>query len=238
MDTPCIRRLRRKNVLLLIFCIACIVSAGFPGRLNADTGTKKLKRAIGHFQQASSLYGDKKLDEAIAEYRQALRDDPQEPYWHQALGKALEDKGDLQGALKENRTASQQSPLDIGLRSKCEELQQKLEANVESKPARTTTNGPETFKKGKNATAPLRTYGSEPTYSEKARKAKYQGTAVLSIVVDAEGNVSGAQVVKPLGLGLDEQALETVGTWKFKPATRDGVPIPVRVYVEVSFRLF
>ena len=86
--------------------------------------------------------------------------------------------------------------------------------------------------------APIPIYKPEPPYSEEARKAKYQGTVVLWIVVDAQGNVSDARVVKPLGLGLDEKAVETVHTWKFKPAMRNGAAVPVRVMVEVSFRLF
>ncbi|MCL5005220.1 MAG: energy transducer TonB [Acidobacteria bacterium] len=91
---------------------------------------------------------------------------------------------------------------------------------------------------GGNVSAPIPIYKPEPPYSEEARKAKYQGTCVLWIVVDAQGNVQQAQVVKPLGMGLDENALRTVKTWKFKPAMRNGVPVPVRVMVEVSFRLF
>jgi TonB family protein len=94
------------------------------------------------------------------------------------------------------------------------------------------------FSVGGSITAPIPIYRPEPAYSEEARKAKYQGTVVLIIVVDAQGNVSDARVVKPLGMGLDEKALETVRTWKFKPATRAGVPVPVRVGVEVTFRLF
>ncbi len=61
---------------------------------------------------------------------------------------------------------------------------------------------------------------------------------VLWIVVDAQGNVTDERVVKPLGLGLDEKAIEAVKTWKFKPAMRNGAPVPVRVMVEVTFRLF
>ena len=53
-----------------------------------------------------------------------------------------------------------------------------------------------------------------------------------------KGNVTDARVAKPLGLGLDEKAQETVRTWRFKPAMRNGTPVPVRVIVEVSFRLF
>jgi len=91
---------------------------------------------------------------------------------------------------------------------------------------------------GGNVSAPVPIYKPEPPYSEQARKAKYQGTVVLWIVVDAQGNVQTAQVVKPLGMGLDENAVRTVKTWKFKPALRNGSPVPVRVMVEVSFRLF
>jgi len=91
---------------------------------------------------------------------------------------------------------------------------------------------------GGNVSAPIPIYKPEPPYSEQARKAKYQGTVVLWIVVDAQGAVQQAQVVKPLGMGLDENAVRTVKTWKFKPAMRNGTPVPVRVMVEVSFRLF
>jgi len=91
---------------------------------------------------------------------------------------------------------------------------------------------------GGGVSAPVPIYKPEPAYSEEARKAKYQGTVVLWIVVDASGGVTDCKVVKPLGLGLDEKAVETVRTWKFKPAMKNGTPVPVRVLVEVSFRLF
>jgi TonB family protein len=91
---------------------------------------------------------------------------------------------------------------------------------------------------GGGVSAPIPIYKPEPAYSEEARKAKYQGTVVLWITVDASGMVTDCRVVKPLGLGLDEKAVETVRTWKFKPAQRNGSPVPVRVMVEVSFRLF
>ena len=91
---------------------------------------------------------------------------------------------------------------------------------------------------GGNVSAPIPIYRPDPPYSEEARKAKYQGTVVLYIVVDTTGAVTDCRVVKPLGLGLDEKAVETVRTWKFKPGMRNDVPVPVRVMVEVSFRLF
>jgi len=94
------------------------------------------------------------------------------------------------------------------------------------------------YKVGGEVTAPVPVDRPEPKYSEEARRAKYQGTVVVMIVVDTSGNVTDARIVRPLGLGLDEKALETVRTWKFKPAMRNGVDVPVRVLVEVNFRLF
>jgi protein TonB len=91
---------------------------------------------------------------------------------------------------------------------------------------------------GGGVSAPIPIYKPEPAYSEEARKAKYQGTVVLWIVIDAAGTVTDCRVVKPLGLGLDEKAIETVRTWKFKPAMKNSTPVPVKVSVEVSFRLF
>ncbi len=91
---------------------------------------------------------------------------------------------------------------------------------------------------GGGVSEPIPIYKPDPPYSEDARKAKYQGTVVLFVIIDASGNVAKCQVIKPLGLGLDEKALETVKTWKFKPAMKNGVAVPVQVTVEVSFRLF
>jgi TonB family protein len=98
-----------------------------------------------------------------------------------------------------------------------------------------STGGP--FSVGGNVSAPIPIYKPEPSYSDEARKAGKEGQVVLMVAVDAEGAVSHAYMVKPLGFGLDEKALETVHTWKFKPGTRNGVPVPVRVMVEVNFRL-
>ena len=86
--------------------------------------------------------------------------------------------------------------------------------------------------------APIPIYSPEPAYSEEARKAKFGGIVNLWIVVDAQGIVHNVQVAKHLGMSLDEEAIKTVSTWKFKPAMRHGVAVPVQVLVEVSFRLF
>jgi len=77
----------------------------------------------------------------------------------------------------------------------------------------------------------------EPEYSEEVRKAKFQGTVVLTIVVDEKGNPRDLKVFRPLGLGLDQKAIEAVEKWRFKPGMKDGKPVAVMATVEVNFRL-
>jgi len=85
---------------------------------------------------------------------------------------------------------------------------------------------------------PQSVYTPDPEFSEKARGAKYQGTAILSVVVDKEGNVNRVRLERPLGMGLDENAMEKVKTWRFKPGTYNGQPVAVAMNVEVSFHLY
>jgi TonB family protein len=91
--------------------------------------------------------------------------------------------------------------------------------------------------RGGAVTAPALVYKIEPEYSEQARKAKYQGTVVLSIEVDEDGKPRAFHVVQGLGLGLDEKAIEAVSRWKFRPAYRDGRAVTAPATIEVNFRL-
>jgi periplasmic protein TonB len=93
------------------------------------------------------------------------------------------------------------------------------------------------FRPGGGVTAPQVLYKVEPEYSEEARKAKFQGTVVLYIEVDASGHPRNLKVVRSLGLGLDEKAIEAVEKWKFRPGYKDGRPVTVAATIEVNFRL-
>jgi protein TonB len=93
------------------------------------------------------------------------------------------------------------------------------------------------FRIGGGVSAPVAIYKVEPEYSEEARKAKFQGTVVLSIVIDEHGMPTNFKVIRPLGLGLDEKAIEAVQKWRFLPGKKDGRPVAVLATVEVNFRL-
>jgi periplasmic protein TonB len=93
------------------------------------------------------------------------------------------------------------------------------------------------YRAGNGVSQPKLISKVEPEYSEEARKAKFQGVVVLQIVVDAKGNAVNPRVMKSLGLGLDEKAMEAVKQWKFTPGYKDGKPVPVAATVEVNFRL-
>ena len=86
--------------------------------------------------------------------------------------------------------------------------------------------------------APRATFAPDPEYSEEARKAKYQGTVVLWVVVGPDGRPHDIRVQRTLGMGLDEKAIEAVRQWKFDPAKKDGNPVAVQINVEVNFRLY
>jgi len=79
----------------------------------------------------------------------------------------------------------------------------------------------------------------EPPYTDEARKAKLQGSVTLRVLIGADGRATRIQLVKGLGLGLDEQALQAVRTWRFVPA-RDArrQPVPTWVTIETRFQLF
>ena len=85
---------------------------------------------------------------------------------------------------------------------------------------------------------PRAIYYPEPEFAEAARAAGYQGICTLSLVVGADGIPREVKVVGPLGMGLDEKAVEAVQKWRFDPAVKAGRPVAVQIAVEVDFHLY
>ncbi len=84
---------------------------------------------------------------------------------------------------------------------------------------------------------PVLIFKKEPEYSEVARKAKYQGSVILYLEVDETGQPINIKVLRSLGLGLDEKAIEAVKQWRFNPGTENGVPVTMPTQVKVDFSL-
>ena len=91
---------------------------------------------------------------------------------------------------------------------------------------------------GGGVSAPILTYSVEPEFSEEARKAKVAGNVLVNLWVDTNGNPTHVRVIRGVGMGLDEKAVEAVRQYKFKPAMENGKPVLVELNVEVNFQIF
>ena len=105
-------------------------------------------------------------------------------------------------------------------------------------PARQQPDAYGVYSLGDGVTPPKPVFMPNPEYTDKARKKKISGTVLVAIIVTDEGTVRDAKIIKSLEKSLDQQALATVSTWKFEPATKDGKPVAVHLTVDVSFKLY
>lgn len=95
------------------------------------------------------------------------------------------------------------------------------------------------FRVGKGISPPGPLFTPEPQFSGLARETKFQGVLTLGLIVDDHGEPRGVQILSPLGAGLDEEAVRTVRTWRFKPAKQeDHTPVAVEIAVQVDFHLY
>ncbi len=94
------------------------------------------------------------------------------------------------------------------------------------------------YQVGGGVRPPVPIFAPEPEFSDQARMAKYQGLCVVEVVVDAKGMPQDAKVIRPLGMGLDEKALEAVRQYRFKPATLAGHPVAVRMDISIDFHIY
>jgi TonB family protein len=87
------------------------------------------------------------------------------------------------------------------------------------------------------AKPPQPIHSPNPEYSKEARKAKIEGSVVLLAVVGVDGHPHNIQVIRYLGHGLDELAIEKFRQWTFEPGTANGSPVPVAISVQINFHL-
>ena len=91
---------------------------------------------------------------------------------------------------------------------------------------------------GRGVSAPDLIYSVDPEFSDEARRVKYQGVCIVELIVDEQGHPQKVHVVRWLGMGLDEKAVQAVEKYRFKPAYFRGRPVPVYIDVAVTFRIY
>lgn len=88
-----------------------------------------------------------------------------------------------------------------------------------------------------HVSAPTLLHKVEPQYSAEAERAGIEGTVFLYGEVGPDGLAHNLRVVRSIGHGLDEEAIEAVAKWRFRPGEKDGKPVTVAANFEVNFRL-
>ena len=90
---------------------------------------------------------------------------------------------------------------------------------------------------GGDVAPPIKVFAPSPPYTEEARQGRIQGVVILEAIIDAMGNVSQVKVLKGLPMGLSETAVEAASNWRFEPATKNGIPVPVFFNLTIRFSL-
>jgi TonB family protein len=93
------------------------------------------------------------------------------------------------------------------------------------------------YRVGNGVSAPVLIRKQEPDYTPRARAAKIEGDVVLDVVIMPDGTPDSLKIVRALDPDLDAKAIECVRSWRFRPALKDGKPVPIRVSIVVAFHL-
>ena len=121
-------------------------------------------------------------------------------------------------------------------------LQQNISERLKTSTNETLTASPDSpylvEKVGHGVSAPVPIKTPQAKYTREARKKKIQGACLVRLIVDANGNPQNLKLVRSIGYGLDEAALEAVKKYRFKPAMKSGQPVAVEMAIEVNFRLY
>ncbi len=94
------------------------------------------------------------------------------------------------------------------------------------------------YKMSGSITDPRLIAKTTPSYTDEAIKAKVQGVVILRAIIRKNGQIDSFQVLRGLGYGLEERAIQEIATkWRFRPGTLNGRPIDVLATIEVQFNL-
>lgn len=159
---------------------------------------------------------------ALADFTEAIERMPNGPAVYELRANARQKLGDSSGAAEDRaKAASLVNPPLAGYAPA-------VQPGASTLVAQRVTQG---------MTPPKVLSKNDPSYTEEARTAKIQGNVILSLIVDSQGVARSFQIVRPLGYGLDEKAIEAVQHWKFQPGMKDGSAVATYATIEVTFRL-
>jgi TonB family protein len=94
------------------------------------------------------------------------------------------------------------------------------------------------YRFGRDTRPPVVLENADAEYSDEARRTNYQGMCLVEMIVDKYGIPRQLRVVHPLGMGLDQNAIEAVRKFRFRPAMKNGEPVSVKLGIQVNFRLY
>jgi len=99
--------------------------------------------------------------------------------------------------------------------------------------------GDKVYVVGNGMKPPRVIYQPMPSYTQEARDARVEGIILLQAIIRKDGNVTDLKVLRGLGHGLDERAIDAIAKkWQFEPGTLNGEPVSVQANIEISFRLY
>jgi TonB family protein len=195
-----------------------------------------------HFRLGEAYQAQGNFQSAANEFRESLNGDLM-PKWtevwaHINLGKIFDMTGQCSRAVNEYRLALSTNDDAFG-------AQVEVENYLNKRIIRPATRLPDEEDDGAlpltvhrpGVISPIVLVKTEPEYSEAARLAGLEGTVLLKAVVAEDGSANQIRVARPLGLGLDENAVEAVRTWRFTPGRYQARPAPVEIDLAVDFFL-
>jgi TonB family protein len=179
-----------------------------------------VKRALGLAGLDNGQQGDSQLADAEALYQRALAlEDPKS-------FDAMDTMRNYASLLKRMGRLDESAAMEARAR----------EAHPEMSP-KTTTLPDGVYRVGGGITAPSLLSKVEPQYTQEARAGKIQGTSLLMVEIGPDGIARNITIRRSLEPGLDQKAIDAVTQWRFRPGTKDGVPVTVAATIEVNFRL-
>ena len=229
--------------------IFALVAVGFSQPLNPDQFQKykddvatNPERSGAHFRLGEVYQAQRNFQSAANEFREALNGDLM-PKWtevwaHINLGKIFDITGQCSRAVNEYNLGLLTNDDAFGAQVEIADyLDAKIIRPLATLPDAADDSGlpPNVHRPGGSVISPIVLAKTEPEYSEAARLAGLEGTVLLKAVIAEDGTAKQIRVTRPLGLGLDENAVQEVRAWRFTPGYYQSRPTPVEIDLGVDF---